>query len=634
LSEKNITQKIKSIFICLIAIYLSLIFSSLLFIQRIVLKSKAIGEIYQSLNTLLYATFASLFVSVFGIIIFLSLRDLIYAKRKRSTQRNFIIMICLMTLQVLYLNVHYSSGNREIDLSSGGAGGVVILMSLIAAMVTNSFRNSWIHYLNKRQKVTCFGWGVLLLPAAYMLIIPSYSQIVMQYSISLGIFLRQVALFLAIYGSMAILSILFHLPTAGLYDRRTKEIDSLHKLSKAIALEFDPDKLAVMITRQSSEVIEAAAVWLELWDNELNTFLLVSSNNLDEVEQEKIRSLTPKKINSWIQTNRNAIIINEIARDERAHEFINANLNIGSLLGVPLISYDKFLGILYAVKIEEFGFGFDDRNMLQAFADQVAVALENARLVKESIIKERLEQELKIAHDAQMKLLPKKMPKINSLDIAAICVTANEVGGDYYDFFKINENRLAIVIGDVSGKGPEAAFYMAEVKGIIEAMSKIYSSPREILIKTNETLYENWERKTFITMIYCIIDTKEMAATSSRAGHCPLIFCRGENHGVEFIESTGIGLGMERGIKFKRFIEEKSFCVKPDDVLIFYTDGVLEARNNLGEEFGERQLLESIPPLAHLSASQIQTELVRTVQKFVGTEKSHDDSTIIVVKFV
>ena len=472
----------------------------------------------------------------------------------------------------------------------------------------------------------------MLLPAAYVLIGLSYHRVIMFYSVSLGIFIRQVALFLSIYWSLAILSILFHLPTAGLYDRRKREIESLHNLSRAITLEFDPDKLAVMITNRSMEVIEADGAWLEVYDPETKQFHIASTANMNEIEQKVLTSFSEKKISRWILENRDAVIVNEAGRDERTQFLGRINTSIGSLLGVPLISYEKLMGILYAVSLEEYSFGVEDRNMLQAFADQVAIALENARLVKESIVKERLEQELKIAHDAQMKLLPKSMPRIKGLEIDAICVTANEVGGDYYDFFKFNDHQLGIVVGDVSGKGAEAAFYMAEIKGIIESLCKTSQSPKEILIKTNETLYESWDRRTFITMIFCIIDTKEKTLTYSRAGHCPLIFFNNEKNKASFIEPQGLGLGLEQGKKFSQIIEEKTIRLNPNDLFLFYTDGVVEARNNFQEEFGEKHLLEETASIAQLGARDIRKKLVQEVQTFEGVTKPHDDLTLVVVK--
>ncbi len=632
LKEKNIAEKIKALFFSVAGIYLAFFLLKLVLFPNISLEKQGTINIYASVNTLLFATLSSIIVTIFGIFILLLLRELIYSKRRRSTDRNFRFLIYIISIQIIFLSIYKPADATEISLNSGGTWGAIILLLLIVVMVANSFRNTWVNYLNKQQKLACLGWGIMLLPAAYVLIGLSYHRLIMFYSVSLGIFIRQVALFLSIYWSLAILSILFHLPTAGLYDRRKREIESLHNLSRAITLEFDPDKLVVMITNRSMEVIEADGAWLEVYDPATKHFHVASTANMNEIEQRVLKTFSEKKMSRWILENRDPVNINEASRDERTQFLERINTSIGSLLGVPLISYEKFMGILYAVSLEEYSFGVEDLNMLQAFADQVALALENARLVKESIIKERLEQELKIAHDAQMKLLPKSMPRIKGLEIDAICVTANEVGGDYHDFFKFNDHQLGIVVGDVSGKGAEAAFYMAEIKGIIESLCKISHSPKEILIKTNETLYENWDRGTFITMIFCIIDTKAKTLTYSRAGHCPLIFFTNEENKARFVEPPGLGLGLEQGKIFSQIIEEITIQLKPNDLFLFYTDGIVEARNKYQEEFGELHLLEETSSIAQLSTQDIRKRLVKQVQAFEGVAKPHDDLTLVVVK--
>ncbi|MFQ5769045.1 MAG: PP2C family protein-serine/threonine phosphatase, partial [bacterium] len=258
---------------------------------------------------------------------------------------------------------------------------------------------------------------------------------------------------------------------------------------------------------------------------------------------------------------------------------------------------------------------------------------ENARLFEELLVKERFEQELKVAHDAQRKLLPKKMPRIPGLEIEAISITANEVGGDYYDFFEVG-NRLAIAVGDVSGKGAKAAFYMAELKGIIESLSNIYTSPKELMIQINQSLFRNLERTAFISLIYSIIDTKKKELVFTRAGHCPLLFCSEGNGESRYIEPPGLGLGLDYGKKFAEILSEQTITLKSGDVLIFYTDGVIEARDREYREFDEERLRKLVSKNFHLRASQIKELLVKEIQDFVGGAKSHDDLTLVVIKVI
>ncbi len=147
---------------------------------------------------------------------------------------------------------------------------------------------------------------------------------------------------------------------------------------------------------------------------------------------------------------------------------------VGSLLVVPLVSHQNLIGILYATKQLDFGFEQDDIEVLSGFADQVTIAIENATLIQRSLEKERLQRELLLAQEMQKRLLPQTLPTFPNVEMQAVSAPALEVGGDYYDIAILDDRRVGIVIGDVSGKGVGAAFYMAEMKGIFQSLSKIY----------------------------------------------------------------------------------------------------------------------------------------------------------------
>jgi serine phosphatase RsbU (regulator of sigma subunit) len=223
------------------------------------------------------------------------------------------------------------------------------------------------------------------------------------------------------------------------------------------------------------------------------------------------------------------------------------------------------------------------------------------------------------------------MPKLEGLEIDAVSITANEVGGDYYDFFEV-EHGVALAVGDVSGKGAQAAFYMAELKGIIESLTKLHTSPKELMIKANETLIGNLERTAFISLIYALFNMKNNELRFARAGHCPLLYCSNGKGEPSFVEPPGLGLGLDQGYKFCQVISEQKIKLKPGDVFVFYTDGVTEARNSSQREFDEERLRNLVSANSHLNATRIKEILVKEIQKFVGHEKAHDDLTFVVTK--
>jgi serine phosphatase RsbU (regulator of sigma subunit) len=204
------------------------------------------------------------------------------------------------------------------------------------------------------------------------------------------------------------------------------------------------------------------------------------------------------------------------------------------------------------------------------------------------------------------------------------------VGGDYYDFVVLEENRLGIVVGDVSGKGVSAAFYMSEVKGIFQSLSKIHSSPREFLLKANEALSGSMDRRSFVSLIYAVMDLLTGSLTVSRAGHCPMVLAKSKE--VTYIRPSGMGLGLSTGATFATAIAEETMRLDPGDVCVFYTDGLTEARRG-EDEFGYERLLECIETVKDLDASTIKNRILEAVRSFTDSETMHDDLTIVVLKW-
>ena len=627
-TSKNILIKTRTLFLCVLGIYIS---SFLL--PRGLADPRDYHAVQAPFYQLVLTTIISIGCTGLGILILIILQDIIYFRRRKSTHRNFrllllvILVFCAFTIIQYYRSeTHFNSPKA---LSNSGTVGLILLVLTIMLMVINSFRNSWINYLNKRQKVRYLFLSLILMVGIFQ-ILSSHNTIA--YSLAYEFFILIIGLFLAIYWSMAFIAILFHLPTAGIVDRKIREIQSLHTLSRTISSEFNFNRLVVKINELATEVTEANAAWLEVIEPRSGRLKLVAFKNLNQKVVDWIDSNPADGIGNWVLEHKEPLWINEIRKSETARDLHHLGLYVDSLMAVPVIFYEKTLGVLCVLKYHEFGFIPDDLNMLRAFADQAAVALENARLVQANIEKERLAHELKIAHEAQMKLLPKDMPYLSGLDIDAVCITAQDVGGDYYDFFLFSDNRVGIVIGDVSGKGSEAAFYMAEVKGIIKSLAHTYSSPREVLIRTNDILSDTLEQHYFISLIYAVIDLNDWQLTFSRAGHCPLLYGQAQSTEVQMIEPKGIGIGLTRGPLFSELIEEKQLALNDGDALLFYTDGVVEAMNARREEFEEYRLVNVFNAVTHLNSQTIKNKLVTELKAFVGSDKTHDDLTMVVVK--
>jgi sigma-B regulation protein RsbU (phosphoserine phosphatase) len=278
----------------------------------------------------------------------------------------------------------------------------------------------------------------------------------------------------------------------------------------------------------------------------------------------------------------------------------------------------------------------DQLGELAGSFNQMTGSIEN--LLQTAAEKKRLEEELRIARQIQMSLLPRGQLDMPGLGVTALCVPAREVGGDYYDFFPLGPGRLGVLIADVAGKGTSAALYMAELKGLIMALSQTYQSPRQLLIEANRILCDNLDSRSFITMTYAVIDLVNGVMTYARAGHTPLIYLPGPSaatQGAQILIPSGMVLGLRidgAAAKFDALLEEKQIPLHTGDVLVFYTDGITEAMNTESDLFGDSRLSQIVEEHGHLDSGELRERILREIEAFVGTADQHDDMTMILIK--
>ena len=247
--------------------------------------------------------------------------------------------------------------------------------------------------------------------------------------------------------------------------------------------------------------------------------------------------------------------------------------------------------------------------------------------------KKRLEEELRIAHEVQMSLLPRDTVTVPGLDISGACIPAREVGGDYYDVIRLGERRLGVLVADVSGKGTPAAFYMAELKGLVLSLSRVHESPRQMLIEVNRLLSSNMESGRFITMMYAVVDTGRNVLTCARAGHGPLIHVPGSGGGGRVVAPDGLiaGLaGFEQ--RFEDIIAEETHAMEPGDLIALFTDGITEAMNPDEEQFGEQRLTRVLEEHRDADVAAVRQEVLGSVSRFAGAARQHDDMTLVLLK--
>jgi serine phosphatase RsbU (regulator of sigma subunit)/HAMP domain-containing protein len=265
--------------------------------------------------------------------------------------------------------------------------------------------------------------------------------------------------------------------------------------------------------------------------------------------------------------------------------------------------------------------------------------------IAEAREKERLQHELKIAREVQLSMLPLDLPEVPGYQIAATLKTANEVGGDFYDVLSLDKNRYLFTVGDVSGKGTSAAFYMAQCLSIIRSSQQFTKEPGDIVIRLNKYFaYPLIDRELFVTAVVGVLDLKKACLRFVRAGHTPPIFIPGNRQkSIHELESTGLGIGLERiGNIFEQQLETVDVSVRSGDMIIFYTDGVVEAArsnssNDRGDDsemqfYGHERFMNLLNELRGKNASDILQALKDDLESFYGEESPVDDYTLLIIQ--
>ncbi len=566
----------------------------------------------------------SLLVYLFVFIILVStayifdvLRELFFAHQKSVPTLYFNTMMILFILASVVAGIWDS--DWEYDFITDSLTGIAIVVAVI-----NSIRVAWIAFIAKKQKRI-----LLLLSIIFMVVFGSTfgftqtqdANFVALLSPALNKFIGLIFLYATVYFIVVFFTALFHLPTAEAIDRKTQELTSLMDLNKLITRVLDFDELVNTITEMTKDVCNCQSAWLVTNFND--TLEINSVNNINKEDAEKI---SVNLFNSDLVNPKELTELNTLEK----YDFFRSS-KFQSVIIAPLNIHGKNIGYLFTAKQMSMGFDEEDKKAISAFADFAAVAIENSKLIEQSIEKERMEKELDLAREIQQKILPKGKPDIPNVDVSASFIPAFEVGGDYYDFFRLDDEHYGFVIADVSGKGIQSAFIMSEVKGIFESLSKIDFSPAEILIRANEILKKSLDRKSFVTATFGILNTKNGKFKFSRAGHAPVLHKRKDT--LQSYVPRGIGLGISPSKEFARTLEEMEVQLGNGDLIILFTDGVNEAMNSANEEFGYDRLEAIVKNSGELSPDALSRKIIKELSVFSKENPQHDDITLVIFKW-
>lgn len=323
-------------------------------------------------------------------------------------------------------------------------------------------------------------------------------------------------------------------------------------------------------------------------------------------------------------SSKESLIIEDVRKDKR---YVIGRKETLSEIAIPIIKNDKAIGALDVESDTLSAFNHYHLEILQFFADAAAISLEKAILHHQILEKKKLEEQMQIAKDVQLNLLPAQPPEIEGYDIAGICIPTYEIGGDYYDYIQLDENNYAIIIADVSGDGIPAALIMAAFRAILRNQLKLIQEPAEIMNLLNEQIPEVSRKRDFITAFYGKLNFLEHKFTYTNCGHNPPVIIRSDGQ-IEFLDTGGPSLNIVREANFDSY----SVNLAPGDQIIFYTDGVTEIFNRDLTEYGFERLQKVILDSKDSTAGEIINKIVESTKKFSGNKLYKDDFTLVVLK--
>lgn len=572
------------------------------------------------------------FIYLINLGLFLSFLLAAYTCWKRLIvyQKSKWLIRILTFFEVLFLFVLlYDSFQLQID--EGVFIGLNIALGLVALVLSANMK--WVAYLNFKQKWT----SLLLLMLTFFYLgyffytVTRLSDVISAESTSFLAFrehIFNIALFafVMLYSIFSFLVIMFNLPTSSVFEQKLEEVINFQRISQSIQTEQNEESVYNILLESSVNSVFADAAWLEI----------KGATKESRLFSYKISEKEAHEITNHIKTQNIKGILDQGSDKTKNLSRYLASLKGGrfrSILAFPILVKGDSIGTLALLKELPEGFTKEMTRIISAFANQAGISIENFRLMEEAFQTERYKEELKIAKTVQKSLLPQKLEQDPEYDIAAFSQSADEVGGDYYDTLRVNHQQVALIIADVSGKGTTAAFHMSQMKGIFHSLAQQQLNPKEFLLRANMALKHCLERGSFISATYFVVATQIKRITYARAGHCPILFYHAATQKAEYLKDKGTALGIIRTKDYYDFIDMKEFSYEPGDIMLLYTDGITEAKDSRGEEFGYERLEKTLCEVTHEPPRVIQEHLIKRLYEYSGTDQINDDYTTMIVKF-
>ncbi len=410
--------------------------------------------------------------------------------------------------------------------------------------------------------------------------------------------------------------------------RYVKRLESLIEASQLLNSTLELDKLLKVILDLATKNLNATRGTIYLLDQEKKELW---SKVLKGRELVEIRLPLGTGIAGHVAESGATINLKDAWKDKRF--FSGFDLRTGfqtkTMLCMPMRNRKgKTIGVFQIINKRRGAFDKEDELFLDGFSDHAALAIENAYLHQEMLEKERVEKEIEIAADIQQRLLPKVLPAIPDYEVDAVAIPCKTIGGDYYDIIQVDNDLHLFTVADVSGKGIPASLLVSTLHASLHAYIQTSLSLEELVKQLNIIIYKNTPTDRYITFFLALLNTRRHTLMYINAGHNFPYLVNQHNRSFSTLALGGLPLGMFENSEY----QVGTIQVEPGDSIVFYTDGVTEAMNVRDEEFGEARFQQSIGDHVGRPTAEFQSHIVSDVQKFVGTQPSSDDFTMMVLR--
>jgi sigma-B regulation protein RsbU (phosphoserine phosphatase) len=436
-----------------------------------------------------------------------------------------------------------------------------------------------------------------------------------------------------------------------LQHEKTVIFDFLHDLGEAFTDNIDRNQLLRIILRCAQQVCDAHGAAIYLWDGRRSQLkaeavigifpppfpvpdqvadkLATRTEYLENLLRNEPLKAESEALLARVARSGKPVLIADATGDERFPSFREEGLRIRTYLAVPLHYRDEQLGVIaLSNREDEKAFSLADFEIVKSVADQAAYSLHHAQVYSQLADKKKMDHDLRMAREIQRILLPADSPKAEAYEFHAVNLPAQQVSGDYYDFIRVDDVRWGLVIADVSGKGIPASLIMAMCRSVLRSKAVGCPSPAQVLRGVNRQIYPDIREDMFITMVYLVYHAETHELRVARAGHESPLFARQNFELIESIRCPGMALGIDSGEVFDDVIEEVVYELQPRDTIIVYTDGINEALDEHGQEFGREHIKEALKTVGPQGVQALVTNIVERVQRFVGGEPQNDDITV------